>query len=397
MNIPFFRPSISPQAYVNVKQCLDSGWLTTGPWCELFEKRIKQKFNGEVEVVLVTSATAGLHLALLAANVGPGDEVIIPTLTFTATAEAVVSCGATPVLVDVDPETLNIDLVALKRAIGPHTKAVVPVHFAGRAINIDALQNICKNFDIKIIEDAAHAFGASYNGKKVGLNDSLTTVFSFYANKPLATGEGGAILTRNKNIAAKLRQLRSHGISQDTFTRSTKMGSKWKYDVICQGFKYNMSDLLAAVGVAQLELTDQHLDERQKISEYYVHKLSHLPVKFFYEKLPNSEHGAHIFPIKICVGNREEMITYLDNRGIGTSVHYKPLHQMPYWSSYAVGQKFNVADEYFQNCLSLPLYPGMNEMDVTRVVNTLETFFTNQNAAQPPLRDIKEARLRNTN
>ena len=384
MNIPFFKPTISSQAYVNVKQCLDSGWLTSGQWCKSFERKIKQKFEEEVEVVLVNSATAGLHLSLIASGVGRGDEVIVPTLTFTATAEAVVSCGATPVFVDVDPETLNIDLEAFERAIGPSVKAVIPVHFAGRAIDIAAIKNICKGFEIKIIEDAAHAFGASHNGKKVGLNDSLATVLSFYANKPLTTGEGGAVITKNKNLASKLRQLRSHGISHDVFERYSKVGSNWQYDVLSHGFKYNMPDLLAAVGVAQIDLMDQHLRRRQEISDWYAHELSHLPLKFFYKKIHNSDHSAHIFPIKLFIGNREEAIKYLNDRGIGTSVHYKPLHQLSYWSQYATGQKFDVADEYFKNCLSLPLFPEMKISDVKRVATTLENFFINQSKIQLP-------------
>ena len=250
--IPFFRPSLDKDEEKAVIECIRSGWLTTGTINEKFENNIKNFIGGNVEVVSVNSATAGLHLAIEALNIGPGDEVIVPSLTFTATAEVIRYVGAKPVFSDVDYETLNITPEHILSKITPATKAVIVVHFAGLPVRLDEIISLCKSKGIFVIEDAAHAFGSNYNGHKIGNSESEAVIFSFYANKNITTGEGGALITKNQTIANNVRISRSHGIDRNTFYRY-KSNNKLDYDVIRPGYKYNLTDIAASIGLIQLK------------------------------------------------------------------------------------------------------------------------------------------------
>ncbi|MFP5394118.1 MAG: DegT/DnrJ/EryC1/StrS family aminotransferase, partial [Gammaproteobacteria bacterium] len=261
--LPFALPDIGDEEIAAVIECLRSGWVTTGPKARQFEQDFAAYLGGGVQAIAVNSATAGLHLALEALGIGPGDEVIVPTLTFTATAEVVRYLGAQPVLVDVDEHTLNLDPAAVETAIGPRTRAIIAVHYAGLACDMDRLLALAARHGLKVVEDAAHAFPTRYRGQLVGTLASDVTVFSFYANKTMTTGEGGMLVTRNAQVAARAKIMRLHGISQDAFARYTSRTPAWFYEVVAAGFKYNLTDLAAALGIEQLRKIDRFLARRQ--------------------------------------------------------------------------------------------------------------------------------------
>ena len=254
--LPFALPDIGDEEIAAVLDCLRSGWITTGPRTRQFEHDFAAYLGGAGHAIAVNSATAGLHLALEALGIGPGDEVIVPTMTFTATAEVVRYLGAHPVLVDADPDTLNLDLAAAEAAIGPRTRAIIPVHYAGLACDMARVLALAAAHKLKVVEDAAHAFPTLYQGRLVGTLGSDATVFSFYANKTMTTGEGGMIVTRDADLARRVRLMRIHGISQDAFERYTSTTPAWFYEVVAAGFKYNLTDLAAAIGIEQLRKID---------------------------------------------------------------------------------------------------------------------------------------------
>eukprot|EP01041_Mallomonas_annulata_P016845 gene16845-34977_t len=250
--LPFALPDIGDEEIAAVVDCLRSGWVTTGPKTREFEADFAAYLGGGIHTVSVNSATAGLHLALEALGIGPGDEVIVPTLTFTATAEVVRYLGAQPVFVDVDPDTLNLDLAAVEAAIGPHTRAIMPVHYAGLACDMDGILQLARTYGLKVVEDAAHAFPTRYKGRLVGTLGSDVTVFSFYANKTMTTGEGGMVVTRDAELAKRIAIMRIHGISQDAFARYTSRKPAWFYEVVAAGFKYNLTDAVGTVPINTL-------------------------------------------------------------------------------------------------------------------------------------------------
>jgi dTDP-4-amino-4,6-dideoxygalactose transaminase len=277
--LPFALPEIGEEEINEVIDSLRSGWVTTGPKA----KRLEQDFTSflgleGLESIAVNSATSGLHLALEALDVGPGDEVIVPTYTFTATAEIVRYLGATPIMVDVDPKTFNMTSKSFEDAITPKTKAVVPVHFAGLACDMDAIIAIAKKNNIKVVEDAAHALPTVYKGNLIGTLGSDVTVFSFYANKTMTTGEGGMVVTANPDIAKRCKVMRLHGISRDAFDRYTSTKPSWFYEIIAPGFKYNMPDIAASIGIHQLKKLPGFQIKRQQMAEYYNDALKDLPI-----------------------------------------------------------------------------------------------------------------------
>lgn len=257
--LPFARPDISEAEVRAVIDALRSGWVTTGPKARAFEEAFSHFLGGAVQAIAVNSATAGLHLALEALGIGPGDEVIAPTLTFTATVEVVRYLGADPVLVDVDPLTLNIDPAKIRAAVTPRTKAIMPVHYGGLSCNMDAILTIAREHGLKVVEDAAHALPTTCQGQLVGQLASDVTVFSFYANKTITTGEGGMAVTRNPQLADRMRVMRLHGMSRDAFDRFTSKTPAWYYEVVAPGFKYNLTDIAAALGLVQLQRLPQFL------------------------------------------------------------------------------------------------------------------------------------------
>lgn len=374
--LPFSLPEIDDDEIHAVSECLRSGWITTGPKTKQFEEEFAAYLGGDVEAVSVNSATAGLHLALEALGIGPGDEVIVPTLTFTATAEVVRYLGADPVLVDIDPVTLTIDPASVKAAITEKSKAMIPVHYGGLACDMDALTAIAREYGLHVVEDAAHAFPTRYKGRIVGRLDSDATVFSFYANKTMTTGEGGMIITRNPELAARARVMRIHGISRDVFDRFVSETPSWFYEVIAPGFKYNLTDIASAIGIAQLRKIDRFFRRRQELARRYYSELSDLPLTLPADADEDGGHAWHLFVARLTDTarlGRDQLIHRLSDKGIGTSVHYIPLHRHPYWRRrYDLRpEQFPNAESAYHRMVSLPLYTRMTDEDQTRVIRTL--------------------------
>lgn len=374
--IPFFKPSLRDAEIQAVFDVLRGGWLTTGPRAREFEEAFQDFLGPGVSAVAVNSATAGLHLALDACGIGPGDEVLVPTLTFTATAEVVRYVGADVVLVDVDPRTLGIDLQAAERAVTSRTRAILPVHFGGLACPMRAVWNFAAEHGLRVIEDAAHALPTRSEGLMIGSGLSDACVFSFYANKTITTGEGGMLVTRDGRIAERARIMRCHGLNRDAFDRFRRVGAAWAYDVIAPGFKYNLTDLAAALGIVQLGRVFDLQKGRQAAAERYLETLADLPLDLPAVPPEGDLHAWHLFPIRVREEarlGRDDLMAALSEQGIGSSVHYRPLHQMSYWKNNAVrgGQSFPVADRYYAGALSLPLFPDLSEADVDAVSSVL--------------------------
>ncbi|MBD8531142.1 MULTISPECIES: DegT/DnrJ/EryC1/StrS aminotransferase family protein [unclassified Massilia] len=374
--LPFALPDIGEEEIAAVVECLRSGWVTTGPTARRFEAAFRDYLGADVQAISVNSATAGLHLALESLGIGPGDEVIVPTLTFTATAEVVRYLGAQPVLVDVDAVTLNMDPRAVEAAITPRTRAIVPVHYAGMACDMDALLALARRHELRVVEDAAHAFPTRYRGRLVGTLESDITVFSFYANKTMTTGEGGMVVVRDPELARRIRLMRLHGISQDAFDRYVSKTPAWFYEVVAAGFKYNLTDIAAAIGIEQLKKIDRFLEQRQRLAARYDEALAGLPLVLPPRPEGDSTHAWHLYVVRLredAALQRDELIVRLSELGIGTSVHFIPLHRQPYWRDNCVSapERFPVAEAAFGAMLTLPLYTRMTDASQERVIHAL--------------------------
>ena len=375
--LPFARPDISEAEIAAVTQALRSGWVTTGPKTREFEQAFTDYLGGNgLQSIAVNSATAGLHLALEALGIGPGDEVIAPTLTFTATVEVVRYLGADPVLVDVDPVTLNIDPDAIRAAITPRTKAIMPVHYAGLACRMDEILAIAHEHGLKVVEDAAHALPTTWKGQLVGQLQSDVTVFSFYPNKTITTGEGGMAVTRHPKLAERMRVMRLHGMSRDAFDRFSAKTPAWYYEIVAPGFKYNMTDIAAAMGVEQLARLPQFVQRRQHLAARYQAQLAGLPLVLPADAPAGDAHAWHLYVVRLAPGarvGRDEIIQALSDRGIGTSVHYVPLHRQPYWRDryQLTPARFAHAEAAYQCMLSLPLFTAMHDTDQDSVIGAL--------------------------
>lgn len=375
--IPFFRPSISEAEIDAVTQCLRSGWLTSGPNCRAFEEEFAATIGSGVHAVAVNSATAALHLGLEALGIGAGDEVILPTLTFTATAEVVRYLQATPVLIDIDPDTLCLTPETVAQAITPRTKAIIPVHFAGRACDLTALRELADAKNLFIMDDAAHALPTRHKGHLVGSSGAGADVsaFSFYANKTMTTGEGGMLVTGDEGIAQRARKMRLHGIDRDVFDRFTNVRAGWLYDVVAAGFKYNMTDIAAAMGRVQLTRLEEFTATRTRLAAIYDGAFTDLPLRLPTHAAPGDTHAWHLYIVELTEDTpigRNEFIAALNRAGIGTSVHYRPLHQMTYWAEAAAGSgAYPVADCYFDRCVTLPLFMDMHDHEQARVIDTV--------------------------
>lgn len=375
--LPFARPDIGAAEIDAVSAAMRSGWVTTGPKTQEFEQAFTRYLGGDgLHSLAVNSATAGLHLALEALGIGPGDEVIAPTLTFTATVEVVRYLGADPVLVDVDPVTLNIDPAQVRAAITPRTKAIMPVHYGGLTCDMDAILAIAQEHGLKVVEDAAHALPSTWRGTLVGQLASDVTVFSFYANKTITTGEGGMAVTRDAALAQRMRTMRLHGMSRDAFDRFTSKTPAWYYEVVAPGFKYNMTDIAAAMGVEQLARLPQFLQRRQQLASRYHEQLADLPLTLPALAPQGDIHAWHLYVIRLrddAPMARDAVIQALSDRGIGTSVHYVPLHRHPYWRDrYQLAPtQFPQADAAYQSMISIPLFTAMGDSDQDRVIAAL--------------------------
>lgn len=371
----FGQPLIEDAEIQEVVACMKTAWLGTGPKVAEFEQRVAA-YKGSRHAVAVNSCTAGLHLSCLAAGLGAGDEVIVPAMTFCATVNAVVHAGATPVLVDVDRKTCNIDVEQVRRALTPRTKAIIPVHFAGRACDMDALMSLASEHDLKIIEDCAHAIETEYKGRKAGTIGDLG-VLSFYSTKNVVTGEGGMVLTDDSEIAARLKVLALHGMSADAWRRFSDAGYR-HYDVVEVGFKYNMMDLQAAIGIHQIQRVDQYWNRRRAVWDVYMREFADLPLELPAPLEDDCRHGLHLFTLLISPSapvSRDEFLMEMHQRKIGTGVHYRSI------ASHSVYQKmfgwreedFPVAAEIGQRTVSIPLSAKLSEEEVSYVVQTVRS------------------------
>lgn len=378
LHIPFARPLIGDDEINEVIDTLKSGWLTTGPKVKQFELDFAD-YVGVKHALAVSSATAGLHLGLEALGITQGDKVITTVHTFTATAEVIRYLGADPVFVDMEEGTFNLDLDAVEHTLKTtdKIKAIIPVHFAGQAVDMTRLNKIATRYGVQVMEDAAHALPSTHKGVKIGgLSD--ISVFSFYANKTITTGEGGMITTNDADLAQRMRTMRLHGISRDAFDRFTSSKPSWHYEVVAPGFKYNMMDLAAAVGIHQLKKSNAFQRRRQQIAEFYNKALKNLPIQTPFVSAPNDIHSWHIYVIQLKLEeiaiDRNTFIEKMAEYGIGTSVHYIPLHQQPYWKeTYSLSnEQFPRSSLAFERIVTLPNYPSMSDTEVSRVVEIIK-------------------------
>lgn len=372
--IPFARPAIDEDEIEEVVDSLRNGWVTTGPKARQFETDFARYIGGEVEAVALNSATAGLHLALEALGISAGDEVITTPYTFTATAEVVRYLGADPVFVDIEPDSLNIDVASIAAAITERTKAIIPVHFAGLSCNMDEIMAIAIKHGLKVVEDAAHALPTRYKQQMIGNLDSDATVYSFYANKTITTGEGGMLITRDSKLARRCRAMRLHGINRDVFARYASDKPSWFYEVVAPGYKYNLTDIAASIGIHQLRKADLFQQQREQLANTYLRELADLPLRMPAVAPPGWQHAWHLFVVRIArdapVG-RNEFIEKMAEQKIGCSVHFIPLHIQPYWRDryHFRPEDFPQAWQAYEGAVSLPLYPRMTEAEQQRVID----------------------------
>jgi perosamine synthetase len=374
MTVPFHVAAVGEEEARAAADVIRSGWLTMGQRTFEFERQFAA-YVGAPHAIAVCSGTAALHLALEAFGIQAGDEVLVPTTTFTATAEVVCYQGAIPVLVDIDPRTMNLDPADASRRITSKTKAIIPVHIAGVPCEMEEIQALASEHGLRVVEDAAHALPASYHGTPIGALSEVT-VFSFYATKTLTTGEGGMLTTSNDKVAERVRIMRLHGIEREAWKRYSGDGS-WFYQVLEAGYKYNMTDIAAAIGLVQLGKCDDLSAARHAIAERYTAAFSEIPSL----QVPDNKHDRktswhlyvlRIHPEKLSI-DRDRFISELKNRGIGTSVHFIPLHLHPFYQKrfgYKLGD-FPVAEAEYARALSLPIYPTMTDAEINAVIQAV--------------------------
>lgn len=371
--LPFSPPAIGDEEIAAVTEALRSGWITAGPRVREFEQAFAERV-GASAALAVSSCTAGLHLALRAHGIGPGDEVIVPTMTFAASANVVEHVGARPVLVDVDPDTLNLSVELVERAITPHTRAVMVVHYAGHPVDLDSFRSLCGQYRLVLIEDAAHAVAAAWKGRPVGSGENLAA-FSFYATKNLTTGEGG-MLTGAPEWIERVRPLTLHGMSRDAWRRYDK-GESWFYEVVAPGYKYNLTDPAAAMGLVQLAKLEAMQSRRKVVAEIYDSAWSGSGLVRIPVVREEVVSARHLYPVRLILErlsiDRNRFIDELSQRNIGTSVHFIPLHRHPYYRDrYGYRpQAFPVAEDAYRRLVSLPLHPGLSDCDVEDVVGAV--------------------------
>ncbi len=372
--LPFAKPDITEAEVEEVVDTLRSGWLTGGPKVLAFEEAFCRLTRAH-HAVAVSSCTAGMHLALLAADIGPGDEVITVPLTFAATVNVISHVGATPVLVDVSEEDYNIDVDQAARRITPRTKAIMPVHYGGHPCSMDELLALAQDRNLRVIEDAAHALGSSYKDRPIGaLGDAA--VFSFYVIKNITTGQGGMLTTDDDELAERVRLLRLHGLSKTAWDRYSEKGT-WAYQVLAPGFNYAMTDIQAAIGVQQLARLNQMQARRHELVGLYDGLFGELREIIRPPRHDHIVHGWHLYPIRLRLDQlrigRDDFIEELRRRGIGTSVHFIPVHLHPYFrEALGVGPgDFPVAERIYENLITLPLYSRMEDADAERVAGAV--------------------------
>ena len=379
--IPIFCPDYNKEEVTAVNKVIKSGWIGLGPKTEEFEKRFAAYVKAPYAIA-VNSATAALHLSLLAANIGKGDEVIVPSLTFVSTAHVIKYVGAKPVFVDITPDTLCISPADIKKKITKRTKAIIPVHYGGHPCDMDEIQKIAKNHRLIVIEDAAHACGSSYYGKKIG-SISPFTCFSFHAVKNLATGDGGMITVKDKSIAQRLRRLRWMGINKDTWDRLEVISEDenktyriygWYYEIDELGYKYHMNDISAALGLVQLQKLNASNKKRRALARRYSQELKELPeikCQFVKSKMISAQHN-YVIQCK----NRDKLHLFLRERNISTGVHYMPVHLQPYYKKMFPKLRLPVVEALWKTFLTLPLYPSLTIKEQNYIISCIKEFYS---------------------
>jgi dTDP-4-amino-4,6-dideoxygalactose transaminase len=370
--LPFSRPSIGKDEINRVTACLKSGWITTGALCKEFEDNFCQ-LTGSGQAISVNSATAGMHIALAALNIGPGDEIITPSMTFASTVNMIALRSAKPVFVDIDYGTLNINPDLIEEKITKKTRAIIPVHFAGAPADMDKINNLARKYNLTVIEDAAHAVGTYYKGIHAGGFGHIA-IFSFHPIKNITTAEGGMITLNNAMLEKKLRLLRFHGIERDAWKRYGKGGNP-SYDIAEPGYKYNMPDILAALGLAQLERWQELNLRRARLAELYLAGLKDIS-GIDLPEIPEYDHthAWHLFVIKVLSINREEFMSRLSDYNIGYGLHFPPAHDLSYVKEKypeSVGMLAET-ERAAEKILSLPLFPDMQEKDVQYVCTAIK-------------------------
>jgi perosamine synthetase len=373
-SVRFHVPFLGEEEIRAVTETLESGWITTGPKTHCFEEAFA-RFIGVRHALAVSSCTAALHLSLEASRLREGDEVLVPTLTFAATGEVVAYFKAKPVLVDVDPVHFNLSLEDARRKITPKTRVIIPVHFGGHPCFMDSILDLAAANGLTVVEDAAHALPAKYRGQSIGTLSPLTA-FSFYATKTLTTGEGGMVTTNDCSLADRIALMRLHGMSRDAWKRYTAEGT-WRYEITEAGYKYNLTDPQAALGLVQLSKCEAMWQRRVAIAQKYDKALASLEAYRTPKVAEDVQNAWHLYVILVKPStlriHRDRVMEELRQRGIGTSVHFIPLHLHPYYQrtwGYRPGE-FPVAEDYFDRCISLPIYPGMTDDDLHGVIEAL--------------------------
>jgi dTDP-4-amino-4,6-dideoxygalactose transaminase len=369
--LPFSPPCVDDDEIAEVTESLRSGWITTGPKCRAFEEAFVARLDSPAALA-VNSCTAALHTALAVLGVGPGDEVITTALTFCSTVTVIEHVGAKPVLVDIEPDTLNMDPAAAATAVTERTRMILPVHYGGHPCDMDALWAIAHRHDLLMLEDAAHALPARYRGSWIGSGDN-PVAFSFYATKNLTTGEGG-MLTGAPDIIEQARIASLHGMNRDAWKRYDKGGS-WFYEVVMPGFKYNMPDVLAAIGLAQLRKLDRMQARRREIVAAYNEAFADLPLRLPIERA-ECESAWHLYSVRLLPEaplDRDEFVRRMSEANIGTSVHFIPIHYHPYYRKKYGWREgmFPVAEEAYRGLVSLPLHGGLSEEDQASVIEAV--------------------------
>lgn len=369
--LPFSRPAMGPEELAAVSEVLQSGWITTGPKNQALEQAFCA-LTGNQHAIAVSSATAGMHVALMALGIQAGDEVITPSLTWVSTLNMIVLLGAEPVMIDVDRDTLMVAPHAIEAAITPRTKAIIPVHYAGAPVDIDAIRAVADRHGIPVIEDAAHAAGTYYKGNHVGHRG--TAIFSFHAIKNMTCAEGGLIVTDDEQLANRMRSLKFHGLGVDAFDRQTH-GRAPQAEVISPGYKYNLADINAAIALVQLQKLEQHNARRKEIAERYLTELENTPFLPLSQPPWAHKHAWHLFILRVdeasCGISRNDLMEALKAKGIGTGLHFRAAHTQKYYRERYPALVLPNTEWNSDRICSIPLFPTMTDDDVTRVIAAL--------------------------
>ncbi|HEU4642426.1 MAG TPA: DegT/DnrJ/EryC1/StrS aminotransferase family protein [Gemmatimonadaceae bacterium] len=373
--LPFSRPTIGEEEIAELLDSLESGWITTGPKVERFQERFAEYVGGRHAAAL-SSATAGLHLALLAHGIGPGDEVITTPMTFAATLNLIVLVGATPVLADIDRRTLQVRVEEVERRVGPRTRAVIPVHYVGQPVDLDPLLDLARRHGLTVIEDAAHAVGTEYRGRKIG-SFPTTSVFSFHPNKNITTGEGGMLVTPDEEVFERVSLLKFHGMDRNAWKRFDRAGSP-RYDIALPGYKYNMMDIQAALGLHQLPKLEGFIAARRRLAERYQEAFRELDALILPEPVPYpARHAWHLYTPLVNLDaltiDRDRFIQELKARNIGAGLHYVAAHEFSFYRDTFGWRPDDFPDAHFvsERIVSLPLYPRLSDDDQADVIEAV--------------------------